>query len=589
MSLLENLTLSGLKQWVDAKTFARGLDYYHTEAVGMLEGDADFVSAVVQGTRPYRVSLRVSAGKLGCRCNCPVGGDGAVCKHAVALALAWLEREGEEVFPPPEAKATRKPRKTQKVVLADYLATLDGETLQRLLLDAAASYPALKDRLLFAAKASASGDLAGLRAAVQQATRMGRFLDWQEVSSYAERLYDLADLLHGRLADGDQRLIGLVEEAVAKVASTLENVDDSNGEVSDAVQALQDVHVDACIRLRPEPVALAERLFQLQAGDEWGFWSEIHTIYAQPLGAAGLQRYRELVTAAWVKQPPMRAGERRPGLDGGLSRYLLESILLAFALQDGDVEQAIAIRAKDLSGPHRFLALAQLCQEHGRADMALSWAEQGLAAFPKDLNLDLLTFCIDAQVRNGNADKTDQLAWRRFAHMPHIDAYAQLLAVAKAIGRHAELRQRALAHLWAKVAEEEAQPARKRPYGGAVWHAHTRSLLLEIYLQEQEGEEAWRTLQGGPTSTALWFQAAAMRSTGHPDEALALYFKLLPIKVNEGAIHARYEEAAEVVRAIGKLRAQQGEPAKFAEDLASIRASYKAKRNFIKALAGLGG
>ncbi|MEH6460523.1 hypothetical protein [Chitinimonas sp. JJ19] len=37
-----------------------------------------------------------------------------------------------------------------------------------------------------------------------------------------------------------------------------------------------------------------------------------------------------------------------------------------------------------------------------------------------------------------------------------------------------------------------------------------------------------------------------------------------------------------------KLHAQQGESAKFDEDLASIRASYKAKRNFIMALAGLG-
>ncbi|MDN3577969.1 hypothetical protein QWZ03_14460 [Chitinimonas viridis] len=63
----------------------------------------------------------------------------------------------------------------------------------------------------------------------------------------------------------------------------------------------------------------------------------------------------------------------------------------------------------------------------------------------------------------------------------------------------------------------------------------------------------------------------------------------MPIKVNEGGSNARYEEAAEVVRATGKLRTQQGESAKFAVDLASIRASYKAKRKFIKALAALGG
>ncbi|MDN3577970.1 hypothetical protein QWZ03_14465 [Chitinimonas viridis] len=67
MSLLEHLTLSGIKQLVDVKTFARGLDNYHAEAVGLLESDADFVSAVVQGTRPYSTCKNRRARKLGAR------------------------------------------------------------------------------------------------------------------------------------------------------------------------------------------------------------------------------------------------------------------------------------------------------------------------------------------------------------------------------------------------------------------------------------------------------------------------------------------------------------------------------------------
>lgn len=54
-----------------------------------------------------------------------------------------------------------------------------------------------------------------------------------------------------------------------------------------------------------------------------------------------------------------------------------------------------------------------------------------------------------------------------------------------------------------------------------------------------------------------------------------------------GTRNARYDEAFEIVQAIGMLRARLDEHEEFASELEGIQATYRAKRNFIKLLAKL--
>lgn len=58
-------------------------------------------------------------------CDCPVGSDGAFCKHCVAAALAWLNRDAGAAKP-----ASR--HKTQEVTLADAGKILKGEDKEAL-------------------------------------------------------------------------------------------------------------------------------------------------------------------------------------------------------------------------------------------------------------------------------------------------------------------------------------------------------------------------------------------------------------------------------------------------------------------------
>jgi hypothetical protein len=86
----------------------------------------------------------------------------------------------------------------------------------------------------------------------------------------------------------------------------------------------------------------------------------------------------------------------------------------------------------------------------------------------------------------------------------------------------------------------------------------------------------------------LWDNVAAMRGKTHPEEAVMLYKRLLPHVVTNGTRGADYREAFEIVKAIQGLRAVQKQDALFKHELDELRATWRAKRNFLKLLAMLG-
>ncbi|HTR08733.1 MAG TPA: SWIM zinc finger family protein [Paraburkholderia sp.] len=585
--LSEVLTLAEVQSLADTKTFARGKAYFHDGAVSRLEEHEGAIHASVRGTHRYRVELAVDDdGELAYDCTCPVGDDGVFCKHAVAVALSWLENSGEEVVFHAEEAApgkSSKKRKTYEEVIREYVATLDKDALQGWLLEAVERDLSLRDKLLFAARAAGASDLPGMKAAVRQATRISRPLDWREAGAYGDGLMSLADMLRQRLSGPHAaQVVELSELAIAGAETSLEQIDDSGGDVMPAILELASVHLDACKLTGPDPVKLAERLFRFQTEGKWDTFYNVLPAYAEPLGKNGLRRYRELVNEAWEALPALAPGkEYRRSYDS--PRMQLEHAMEALAELDGDVDALIRIRSKDLSSPYRFLLVAELCVKHGRPDEGLTWAERGIKESGQSFDQRLLDFCIDAYLRRSEFDKADAFAWRRFEMHPTAEAFTALMKVATATGRHDETRERALTHLWALVRGEEAVAKSKR----SVWQRSTRTELVRIFLARKENDTAWETFAGGPVATQLWPEMAAVRGKTHPHDAIALYHRLLPVAAEGGTRNARYDEAFEIVRAIGMLRAKLDERAEFTRELEEIRAAYRAKRNFIKLLANL--
>ena len=85
------LDYRALRRLAGATSFRRGEEYAAGGRVQDLVESEDSIAGQVRGTRQYDVRLWVDAGSLEYACTCPVGADGAFCKHCVAVGIAWLE------------------------------------------------------------------------------------------------------------------------------------------------------------------------------------------------------------------------------------------------------------------------------------------------------------------------------------------------------------------------------------------------------------------------------------------------------------------------------------------------------------------
>ncbi len=89
------LDYRALRRLAGATSFHRGEEYAAGGRVQGLVESEDSIAGQVRGTRRYDVRLWVDAGSLEYACTCPIGADGAFCKHCVAVGIAWLEPNGK--------------------------------------------------------------------------------------------------------------------------------------------------------------------------------------------------------------------------------------------------------------------------------------------------------------------------------------------------------------------------------------------------------------------------------------------------------------------------------------------------------------
>jgi hypothetical protein len=108
------LHLSQLRDLVDGKTFSRGERYHKERRVSKLERDGSTVRATVAGIASYQVTLWVKGDRIAFLCSCPVGQEGAFCKHCVAVVLTYLEEEAKKgpSSAPPQPEASTAPPPT---------------------------------------------------------------------------------------------------------------------------------------------------------------------------------------------------------------------------------------------------------------------------------------------------------------------------------------------------------------------------------------------------------------------------------------------------------------------------------------------
>lgn len=90
---LPDYNLDKIKFATDGRTFEKAASLYENGKVTRVEEGIRSYTAVVIGTKPYRVSVEARRYDYG-HCTCYLGANGALCKHMVALAI-YVVQDGK--------------------------------------------------------------------------------------------------------------------------------------------------------------------------------------------------------------------------------------------------------------------------------------------------------------------------------------------------------------------------------------------------------------------------------------------------------------------------------------------------------------
>jgi uncharacterized Zn finger protein len=357
----------------------------------------------------------------------------------------------------------------------------------------------------------------------------------------------------------------LAEHGLEELEEHIGAVDDSDGYIGGLLQKLQTLHLEACRIARPDPKALAERLFEWEMETEYDtFWRAVES-YADILGEEGLAVYRRLAEAEWAKIRPLGPGEDDANRYG--SRFRIASIMEALARADGDVEALAAIKRHDLSHPYDFLKLAELYHEAGMPDLALEWAEKGWRAFPPNAqDARLRAFLADAYQDHGRHEDALALAWDAFSTSASIDTYRLLEKHGKRARRWTEWREKALPFVRNQLQEPE-----------------DHSVLVEIFLHEGDIEAAWREANAGGCAQHLWLRLATRWEKSHPSDAIKVYREEVA-RLLRYASDSVYAEAVRHLEKMHALHARLDDDDAFRAYVSEIRTVQRRKRNLMKLL-----
>ena len=559
------------------RSFERGEDYARSGTVTKLRVTATSAEATVRGSAPYKVHLGVEDGEPVFSCTCPVGADGSFCKHAVALALVATDPRSTQPQPDVESH----------VDVQAFLEGLGHERLVNLVLElAAADELALARLRLEAAKAVAGPPpLRAFLDAIDDAFETDDYVSYREAYDYAERIGEVILAVRGLLDDGEaEAVIDLCEHALERAEDAIGSVDDSNGCLGDIAAELQELHLAACKKARPDPVALAHRLFDWEssAGDLDVFSGAAHT-YAKVLGKTGLATYRQLAETAFERLPALQPGDKR-SYDG--NRFRITHMMEALAETSGDVDAVVAVLAKDQSSPYDFVRIAEHLRAAGRFADALRWAEQGLEHFGPSADHRLLEVAADEYHRAGHGERAVELAWRAFEERPTPTSYERLCAQGTRAGTWDSWRPRALECLRKDVAGRMKAGRTKggSSTGLARWGlAADASDLVQVFLFDGDVDQAWTEAKAGGCSWRLWLELARRREADHPLDAIPIFEdeveRLIAAKNNDA-----YRQAVETMAHVQKLMRAAAQPDAFEPYAAGVRALHKPKRNLMKLL-----
>ncbi|MGH9844645.1 MAG: SWIM zinc finger family protein [Blastocatellia bacterium] len=549
------------------RVFGRGEEYFVRGRVRAMAADDGKISALVDGNRSYRVSLRMEARPIGHQCECPEGAAGRFCKHCVAVCLAY-----SGVLQDAESSGA-----ATAAGLRGCLSRMPDAELIELMLGEAMKNERFRERLFLRA--------ARIRGRKPDLNAYSRFLQF---AAHAAVSTDDAGRARTALKEVESSLGNLLEEGFAEeVAALTEEALPLLASLP--VETLASQELTACLlsfhhksysQLPAEPEELAHRLFNWQMHSlfppEMSVCKGMAPAYCDLLGGRGLTLYQQLIEAEWNRLRSV--GETASPEDRAKFARLTEMMEDA-ARRRGDIKSLITIKSHRLNGPIGYLEIARLCKQGGEWELALRWALGGKNLFPVSEAEDLYRFLAAEYEERNEWREALEVLLALFSAKPSLSDYRKMAECARRIGEWDVWRERALSALRQSAS---ASPSRLRRDGKeAKPNQFALAVLVSILLWENDDEAAWQAARQGECDDELLLELANRRTEKHPEDALLIYRRLVTRNVNRKNNYA-YRRAIELLHTIGRLMKKRKQRDEFVDYVERLRHQHLAQRNFAK-------
>ncbi len=273
--------------------FERGENYFlngHVRSV--VEDEGTVVTASVRGTADYRVRLWVEGSELNHYCSCPLGDRGEFCKHCVATGLAWIERYGQQA----DKADGEIAGSVSSEELQAFLSKKNKKELVDLIMSKAARNEFFLNQLLLEAAMAAEGSAVGtIKAIIDSAMYVEDFMEPDEMFDLLDGIEMVLDSMEDLLeTDCAGDVVMLAEYILERIERVIDFVHDEAAYLVDIIARLEDLHLRACIRKKPDPVDLAERLYSFQLHSDFGIFENALERYSEVLGDKGTAHWHKL-------------------------------------------------------------------------------------------------------------------------------------------------------------------------------------------------------------------------------------------------------------------------------------------------------
>ena len=170
--------------------------------------------------------------------------------------------------------------------------------------------------------------------------------------------------------------------------------------------------------------------------------------------------------------------------------------------------------------------------------------------------------------------------WTVLDKTPTFGNYRRLAEHARRVGSWPAWRERALDRVRDEISRREVPKFRWQPPADA-------GLLVEIFLWEDDPDQAWAEAQRGGCSGPVVMRLARANRDRRPAEVIPLYEKEIESLIEKRNNQA-YAQAVELLGEVEVLFTGAGRPDGFPGYVAGLRRRHEPKRNLMKLLDSRG-